>query len=200
MNRLFLFLLMTFVVIGCNKDDEEPETQQTQNFAPAVEQGLTALHYDDFNTDAPQMAPGTYEKGARFTQTQLTSVAGGRLVKVQYYMVEKPTTAQLRVYTSGSGADGPADLVYSENVLPEMQRSSWNVHTLSDSVFIDSEMLWITLRYQVSSQEKYLGCDPGPANANGDWIFEMAEQNWERFIDRTGTNINWNIRGVIEPE
>jgi len=200
MNRLFLLLLVALVAIACKKDDEEPETPQTQNFAPAVGQGLTALHYDDFNTDAPQMEPGTYEKGARFTQTQLTSVSEGRLVQVQYYMVEKPTTAQLRVYKAGSGSDGPADLVYSENVLPEMQRNSWNVHTLSDSVFIDSETLWITLRYQVSSQEKYLGCDPGPASTNGDWIFEMSEQNWERFVERTGTSINWNIRGVIEPE
>lgn len=193
-------MLMALVAIACNKDDDEPETPQTQNFAPSVGEGLIGLHYDDFNTDAPQMEPGTYEKGARFTQSQLTSVTDGRLVQIQYFMVEKPTTAQLRVYKSGSGSDGPADMVYSENVLPEMQRNSWNVHTLSDSVFIDSETLWITMRYQISSTGKYLGCDPGPANANGDWIFELAEQNWERFIDRTGTNINWNIRGVVEPE
>jgi len=197
MHRFLIAFCIAIVFVSCKKD-EDPEPDMVQNHAPALAEGLKGLHFDTYNIDAPTLLTGTYEMGARFSGSKLNEVMGGRLVQIQYYMMEKPNSAQLRVYAEGSNV--PAQMIYSANVLSEMERNKWNVHHVPDSVVINSNQLWITLFYQVSTEQKYLGCDPGPANANGDWMWLMADQNWERYESRSGTSINWNIRGVIDPE
>lgn len=185
------------VLVACKKD-EEPEPEMVQNYAPALGEGLLGLHYDTYNVDAPEMLPGTYEMGARFSGNKLQTVSGGKLVQIRYYMMEKPIAAQLRIY--GQGATSPSELLYSQDVMSEMERNKWNVHHIPDSVLIESDELWITMIFTVSAEQKYLGCDPGPANVNGDWMWAMIDQNWERFENRSGSSINWNIRGVVAME
>lgn len=197
MNRLLLILLGVAVLVACKKD-EEHEPDMAQNPAPALGEGLAGLHHDTYNVDAPEMLPGTYEMGARFSGSKLQQVMGGKLVQIQYYMMEKPISAQLRVY--GEGSNAPSELLYSEDVLSEIERNKWNVHHIPDSVVIESEELWITLFYTVSAEMKYLGCDPGPANPQGDWMWASVDQEWNRFENRSGSSINWNIRGVVAME
>ena len=43
-----------------------------------------------------------------------------------------------------------------------------------------------------------LGCDAGPTDGGGDWLFRDSDGEWDSFRQRAGgESINWNIRGII---
>lgn len=193
--RPILFLILIPLLFSCKDKDNDPPP--VQNNPPALSSGQVALHHDDYNMDAPELEVGQYRVAAKFTASEMEQMQGGRLVAVQYHMAEKPTSATVRIF---KGDDINAETqVYSKNVLPEMNRLNWNVHQLNDTVYVDDQPMWIALYFTASSAQKYIGCDPGPAHANGDWMFASSDNEWIRFVDRTETSINWNIRGVVEP-
>lgn len=197
LSLLFCLGLAGLVLVSCKPEDEEPPPPEVQNFAPGVGQGKISIHHDDYNTDAPVLEPSTYEMAARFLTSDLSASTGGQLVGVQYYMYLKPHQAELRVYKGGNNA--PGNIVYTADLIQEMSANAWNYHAMSDSVLIDEQM-WIGIWFEVLGEEKYIGCDPGPANPNGDWMFDESDGDWIRFINRTEANINWNIRGVAVPQ
>lgn len=197
MKKILVLLLIFPLIFSCKKEEEEPEPDVAMNYAPSVGAGKIALHHDDYNTDAPIMEPGTYEMAARFSATDITSASNGELVAIQYYTELKPHQAELRIYSGGFNA--PESVVYTADLIPDMNTNSWNTHEMLDSIPMEAP-IWIGIWFQVLGEAKYIGCDPGPANENGDWMFSEADGDWERFETRTGTSINWNIRGVILPE
>jgi len=43
-----------------------------------------------------------------------------------------------------------------------------------------------------------VGCDPGPAVPDGDWLYSSADGQWMALSQRFRVSINWNIRGTVE--
>lgn len=192
---LLLIIAPAFVFFGCNKDEEEEEVR---NYAPELPSGTVGLNHDTYNVDAPLLVAGLYEQGSRFSAADQAGMIGGRLTQIRYYVASEPVGAEVRVYRNGSNL--PEDLVYSASVTDEINRSSWNIHTLSDTLLIEDSPLWITVRFQAGFEGRFIGCDPGPAHGSGDWMWDDADGTWSRFLNRTGASINWNVRGVVDPQ
>jgi len=193
--RTGLILLSMLAVFACKKKEEEPT--EVRNYAPGVPAGMAYLNHDDYNIDAPVLPSGTYETAVRFTNADQSTLVNGRLHAVQYYVSSKPAQIQLRVYQGGT--NNPGNLVYTANLISEVERTKWNTHTLSDTITINNSDLWIGIRFTTNVEGKTIGCDPGPATANGDWMWDALDASWIRYSNRTATSINWNVRGVVEP-
>ncbi len=179
---LFLFCLSLFV-FSCDKDDDD----------------LTAdLVNDRGLNDAPYLLAGEYIVASRFPASEMSSFQGKKLEGIEYYLKNKPTQAEVRVY-NGSTGDEPGTLVYSKSVTVEMDAESWNLHTLSDDIEITGEDMWIAVRLVLNAEDQTIGCDVGPAVTNGDWISSSTDNIWTTYREFTSpeVSINWNIRGHI---
>lgn len=196
MKRCFLMILIVPLMLACKKDKEPDEPQPTANYAPSIGQGKVALHHDDYNMDAPVLEMGSYRVAAKYNSSDIDEVSGGKLIAVQYYMAHVPSGAVLKVFKGGTNEPGTE--VYEANILAGMNAHQWNVHEMTDSVVID-EPIWIEISFDAQAETKFIGCDPGPANPNGDWMWFSGDNLWQRYVNRTETSINWNIRGVVFP-
>ncbi len=176
------FLLLT---AACGKDDEN----------------LPDFQYDRGSNTAPFFEPGTYEAAARFTPVQTGPFEGEKLTDIEFFIVNLPTSCEVKVYGQGTPTT-PGDLLYSAAVTGNISANNWNTHTLSTPVNITSEDLWLVVRVIHDSRTNSVGCDPGPAVSNGDWLLDEAgDGEWLTYRARTAdvVNINWNIRGYAAP-
>lgn len=164
---------------------------------PDVEPGFTVLNYDDGNRDAPELPGGTYEGGARFLASLMADYTGDELTEIQYYLKLVPKSGEIRIY-SGSENGTPKDLIYNKNVTIGREEDAWNTHTLSDPITLNGDDLWIVYRFSHDNSARVLGCDPGPAAENGDWLWDANDGQWLPLNQRSAVNINWNIRAVVE--
>jgi len=159
--------------------------------------GEILLNHDGSNFNAPELPANTYESAALFPSSFTGNDADNELYAIQYYIRSTPSSAELRVYRGGSSE--PDSLIYSANVLTQIINESWNSHTIPEPIILDGENIWITFRYTQLSVQRTLGCDEGPATANGDWLFDSADGFWTPLSTRTNStiNINWNLRGLV---
>ena len=193
MKYFFPIVLMMFFLLAC---EDEPNNNE-----PLIEAPLVSLNYDASNLTAPQLSTGTFEAAAKFTDNETANLQNGQLTEVYFYLLNTPQSASVKIY-KGTNQGFPEELVYSKGVTSDMSANSWNHHILDTPVDIDQRDLWIAIRLNHSQPDQTIGCDPGPANANGDWLFESADGNWDKLLRRSNNeaNINWNIRGVVDPQ
>ena len=182
-----LILVSLFAIAACNPDE------------PVIDPDFILLNHDDENRDAPELPSGTFEGGARFPASQMKDYEDDQLVEVQYYIQERASSGTIRIY-SGSNNDNPETLLFEKNVSIGEEAESWNTHTLSNPIVLNGDDLWITYRFTQATNQRTLGCDPGPAVTNGDWLWDANDGSWLPLRQRSTLNINWNIRGVIEPK
>ncbi|MEO1438180.1 MAG: hypothetical protein AAFV80_21745 [Bacteroidota bacterium] len=185
-NRFSLLMLglIVFALSAC-KDD---------GAAPTI-----ILRHDAANLAAPSLPGGTYEASARFTTTELTDAAGGTLEAVEVYIQDLPNTASIKIYTSNGGLV-PTNLVYEASIVSGLQSNAWNTHELTSDVTVDGNAdLWVTVAFSHVSDQRTIGCDPGPAVVNGDWLFDSVDNQWQPLRIRTNgsIDINWNIRARV---
>jgi len=177
------FLTLTLFVFSCEKDDD-----------------ITADLINDLGlNDAPYIVAGEYIVATRFPASEMSSHQGKSLQGFEYYLANKPTQCEVRVY-SGSNGDEPGNLVYSESVTAEMDSDSWNLHAPSTAIEITGEDLWLAVRIVLNAEDQTIGCDVGPAVSNGDFIFSAADNAWtsyRNFTSPSTVSINWNIRGHL---
>ena len=180
---LFLFLAISFTLVSCEKD-EDPITE-------------LELHLDGPNQSAPFFDPGTYEAAARFTANYTREYEGKNLEAVEFYLAELPDQCEVRIYDIGSATE-PGDLLYSAEIT-NLGSNAWNKHTLNTPLELSGDDLWISIKVTTDERSNIMGCDPGPANSNGDWTFSSEDNAWQTYRDRTNNivNINWNIRGDV---
>jgi len=184
-NTLLILLAFTFVFSSCKKDDETPEEVNDSQFS-----------YDGSAQDAPALEAGVYDLGARFPSALTDNYEGKQLEEVSFYILSVPNKCELLVFGQGSDTE-PGSLLYSANLTSSIDGETWNKHTLSTPVDITGEDLWICVRVEHGATMGSLGCDIGPANLNGDWMY--ADNVWTSLRNYTGgdVNINWNIRGKV---
>lgn len=155
------------------------------------------LNYDGDNLSAPQFLPGDYQMAARFPVSELQSYQGKFLEEVQVYMEDRPTRAEVIVYGEGTSTT-PGPIRYSAVVTTDMRRNQWNTHILSTPIEITDEELWLAIMVRHRDPMATVGCDRGPALANGDLMMD-DNGNWTdlRAFTNNAIDINWNIRGVL---
>jgi hypothetical protein len=174
--------------LGCNRDKNPLE--------PGDNTTMESLHYDAGQLSSPLLAGGTYEAAARFTAAQIGDWAGGEIVEVQFYVANRPQTCEVKIYGANSVVM-PGGLLYSADVSSATTANAWNTHTLTTPVTLGASDIWISIKFTHSALQPTIGCDPGPAVTDGDWLFSSADDAWMPFNQRSGISINWNIRGTV---
>lgn len=192
MRYIFPIFLSLFFLFACEEGNN--------NSDPVIEAPLVFLNYDASNLTAPNLSAGTYEAAAIFTSDETANMQNGQLTEVYFYLLNTPSSATVKIYR-GTDQGFPIELIYSKGVTSSMEANSWNHHILDSPIDITQDDIWIAIRFQTGQQDQIIGCDPGPADQNGDWLFENADGNWDRLLRRSNNeaNINWNIRGVVDP-
>lgn len=180
---VFFFLIAVFLSLAsCSKDDDDKD--------------FAVLGYDTDNMDAPLLPQGTYESGIRLSSGLMGQYSGQNLEKVRYYIKDLPVSCVLRIYEFSNG-NAPGNLLYSKDVRSATSALSWNEHILDPPLELTGSDLWLAIRYTQQGTQRTMGCDPGPAKFNGDWIWDEADGLWLRLIERSQTDINWNLRGYV---
>lgn len=150
------------------------------------------LQYDGRQDSSPNLAGNTtYRAAARFTASQTAALAGGKLTQLQFYIQTVPDSCKVLVYGAGT-ASSPGALLYSATVIPT--GASWNNHDLTSDVTVPSGDFWLAVEFTDTNTQPTIGCDPGPAVADGRWLYNSGTGNWAPFA----ASVNWNIRGVVE--
>ena len=73
--------------------------------------------------------------------------------------------------------------------------NKWNTHTLTQAITLKNEDIWLSIEFKFPGSRRTVGCDPGPALPDGDWLFNSMDGQWTPFNKRTGgASINWTIR------
>lgn len=182
---LIALLAPCLLVGGCHHDTLDPPTMTFH------------LRHDGDNVNAPTLDPATYEAAARFTSAQTAAVTGGMLTEVEYHLTFAPASLEVKIYGAGT-ATSPGTLLYSANVAAGAMTNAWNRHTLATPLAVPTGDLWIAVRFAHASPQKTIGCDAGPAQAGGDWLYSSTDSTWTPFNQRFPISINWNIRATVE--
>ena len=182
-SNLFLLLVGILLFSSCNKDDDT-SLEDT-------------LHYDGANQSAPNLDADTYEAAARFDASRTAEYTGRNLDRVSFFVGELPTQCIVKVYGEGTNSQ-PGNLLYSADVTDKLTGLDWNNHRLTDPIEITGEDLWISIQFTHTGTLRSIGCDEGPAATDGDWLYQLSDNQWLTLRDRLPININWNIRGHIK--
>ena len=185
MKKLLPFLMLSFLVafVACDKDDDRDSS--------------LLLSYDGSNANAPDLPAGNYVFGVRFPPNETEVFKDSMLTEIRFYVKNPPRNLYARVYGPGSN-QSPGDILYESTALTALVESeSWYTHTLTEPLLITGEELWLGISFSHDSNLRSIGCDSGPAVANGDFIFDQSLNTWSKFSDETPESVNWNIRGKI---
>lgn len=183
-NILFSFvLLLAFAVYAQNRPNE-----------------LVEVHYDNDNFTGIGTANADLIIAAKFTQEILAPFVGKALaqVKVYIYNATKGDTGILRIYGPGTLVT-PGELLYSSPPV-HVDSNSWNIIPVSEFVTIPASDLWVGFeaRSGPSGSHSWAGCDSGPNNPDGQYIY--LSDSWFRLTALGAAfTYNWNIRAVIDP-
>ncbi|MEM1119349.1 MAG: hypothetical protein AAGJ18_02815 [Bacteroidota bacterium] len=182
MKKIGIFLVgLALFLVACGDDSRSIET---------------SLRYDGDNFNAPLLEPGTFEAAARFPTNVTDNFMGQSLTQVSYYMASTPQQTTLKIYEGGS-ATVPGTLVYEASLTGTITQNAFNVHVLSEPLEITGEDLWLSISMRTNRPLQMIGCDPGPRDPNGDFLFRSIDNEWTTFQALSGESINWNIRGVV---
>lgn len=185
-------LMIMLLGASCDRQSIEP--------APEVLPPAVQLNYDGDNVTAPLLPGGVYEAAVLFTPVELIGLAGKQVSEVILFIQEVPLSGTVRIFEGSSNGE-PESLVSSQGVRSDLVENSWSRISLTSPVTIDEEKdLWLTFRFELSGDSQTLGCDSGPADVNGDFLFDGSDEFWQKLSSRTsgGININWNLRMVVD--
>lgn len=190
-NTFYFLLIFALFAAACGDDDDDGQ-------GPIFPNAESIINLDAENFSAPQMPAGQYEMAAFFPASFMQQYQGRFLKDVSVYLTNVPAATAFFIYGPGIGGTSGA-VLYNADVSSTVQTDSWNTHQLSPALEITGEDLWIAVMVDHPSTFGSVGCDEGPANANGDLLFEYGTSDWTtlRQFTNNQSNINWNIRGNI---
>ena len=166
-------------------------------FIACEEEDLTnVLFYDGENFSGPELPAGTHELAVRFTSNELSEHIGKKLVEASFFVGLAPEGLQLIIYGQGTDSS-PGDILYDANIDGVIQQQR-NTHLINEPIEITGEDIWISMRVRHGQTQQSIGCDAGPGQTNGDWLFRSDDPQWLPFSERGNDNVNWNIRGFVE--
>ena len=186
MHKIFYFLLTFLLLVSCGEDD-----------CCDIAEEDTLINYDGDNFTAPNLPPGDYVFAMRMPTTTLSRLSGQAIKPVQVYMYEIPFDVELVIYNESGNL--PSSERYSENITTALTPNSWNTITLATPYTVDGSTLWVGVDINQNNLLQSVGCDQGPANPNGDWLYDSADDQFIRFANRLNESVNWNIRVTLGP-
>ncbi len=181
----FFALTTAVFLFGCNAEDDQPFVDEN------------ILAYDGENVTGPILVAADYEASAQFFGADLSNSIGKNLVEVSWFMGANPSVCLVRIYGEGTSTT-PGDLLFEADVTAGVRTPGWNAITLQEPIPITGEGLWLSIAFTHPDTQQSIGCDAGPAQRGGDWLYSSEDMRWRTFSQRTGENINWNIRGRLE--
>lgn len=182
---IFIIICCSVLFYACGEDD----AMNPDGDAPT-------LNYDGDQESAPNLDAATYVAAARFTAAQIGDFADDEISAVQYYVAHMPENCKVKIYGAQT-ATMPGALLYEADVTSSTTEGEWNTHQLSQAVALSSNDIWIGIEFRHSARQATIGCDPGPAVTDGDWLYSSLDDTWTPLSQRTAISINWNIRGVL---
>jgi len=162
--------------------------------APGGNTQTLLLNYDGAQDSSPNLAGNTtHEAAARFTPVETAGMVGGELTEVRFFIFTVPDSCKVKVYGAGT-ATTPGALLYSADVTASVVGSGWNSHVLTSPVTVTGDDIWISIEFRDTVTQPTIGCDPGPAVPDGNWLYSSSSGSWAPFF----VSVNWNVRGVVE--
>ena len=194
----FCFVLLFLSGLNCGKDDTTTPTTTPPIITPPLSTctNCELLYYGQNQADAPTLDMGLYEAAARFTPSKIGTLAGKTIKEIHYFILEKPDSIKLKLYGPSNDTTDttPGDLLYSVDVTDSAKSHRWNAHILTQAITLKNEDMWLSIEFKLAGSRKTIGCDPGPALPDGDWLYSSFDEKWTPFNIRNGTSINWTIR------
>lgn len=183
-NYFYFALLLAIGFASCQDDD---------NIDPY------SLHHDGESVGSPFLPYGEYEAATHFTAGYVSQYSGKELSAIEYNVYEMPEFAEI-IVSESNGLGRPGGILFSQVVTNQLIPFSWNQLNLGVPIDLDGG-LWISLYFRNSPGESQtIGCDSGPAQGNGDWLYDDVDQQWQTYSNRVGESVNWSIRGVLQDE
>lgn len=183
LKHLLIFALGAMTFLSCG-DDESP-----------IPSDRTVLNYDGPNFAAPSLGAGLHEFAARFTNVLLRNVEGRSIEQVSFYLYNVPSQVYINISNDLTPTQ-PGNILNTQ-LVTNLQANSWNTVTLNEPFLLDGTPVWIGLEVTLNSRMQTIGCDEGPANPNGDWLYMESDLAWDTFRNWNQESVNWNIRAVI---
>ncbi|MEN0047663.1 MAG: hypothetical protein AAF806_11445 [Bacteroidota bacterium] len=175
-----LLVVAIFAFIACNDD---PELSNV-------------LSYDGENFSAPQLPAGQHTFAVRFGEDELKDFIGKSLDEVTFYAGLQPESCVVRIFAEGT-ANEPGVELYNANVTDGLLLQDWTKHKIAGGgIEITGEDIWIAIDVIHAQAQQSIGCDAGPNQTDGDWLFRSDEPGWKSF-SAGPESVNWNIRGVV---
>jgi hypothetical protein len=188
-----IFILLIVLITGlisCKKSDIINN--------PKIKDPLISLNYDGNYFDGPSLFAGNYKAAVKFDAAIMASYINGEITEMWFYILQKPYTFKVSIYESNGGGN-PDSLLFRKSVLGTLVENSWNQYVFDKPIKITGKEIWAALEFQTSVEQKIFGCDAGPAANNGDFLWDETDSLWSTYRQRTGENVNWNIRLAINP-
>ncbi|MBK8565911.1 MAG: hypothetical protein IPN76_21845 [Saprospiraceae bacterium] len=179
-----VFLMAFSLLAACSDDDANPS-------------GTTILKYDNDNVSGPLLAAGEHELAVRFPASLLADHVGENLTEVQVFVGNQPAACRIRIYGQGD-AFTPGAKKYDADVTNSVATRQWFKHAIATGFEITGEDVWIGIYVEHTVEMNSIGCDAGPRQPNGDWLFSGSDLSWKTYQERTSEGVNWNIRAKIE--
>lgn len=154
------------------------------------------LHYDGENADngIGSSAGGTFEVAARFPAATMAAFNGSTLDEVRIFLNDAGSDAKVKIYKDGATGDQPGDLLGEQTFTGNV--ADWTNVALGTPISLDGSGIWIAYEVTLGPAIYALGCDAGPHDPNGQWIYSGG--SWAKLADLAPSlTYNWNIRGVI---
>ena len=181
--KLLYLVIFGLFIASCGGDEEE------------IPNDRTILSYDGENLTAPTLPEGLFEFAVRFPPNLTRNVEGRSIEQVSFYLYDAPAQMYLNISTDFT-TSVPGDILNTQ-MISNPRPNSWNTITLDEPYPIDGGAIWVGIEVNLDRTMQSVGCDAGPANANGDWLYQEIDQTWDTFRGRTGESVNWNIKAII---
>jgi hypothetical protein len=182
--RLLSLLLLVLAVAACGDDEDQLGAE---------------LSYDGPNFTGPILDPGIHILAARFTSNEIANYVGRDLERVSFFLGSVPEKVEVVVFGEGTPTS-PGPELYRLDLTQRATPLQFNDHRLQTPITLTEQDIWLAVQVTHSSREQSVGCDAGPRDPNGDWIFSAGTPGWTTFNESTGgsESVNWNIRGYVE--
>ena len=185
MKKYLLVILLAVGLMGCGDDDECCEVTDEE----------TLLNYDSDNANAPNLPAGEYVFAIRLPLTLLSRLEGQSIRSVSVFMYDIPSDVDLVVFDEFNNL--PSRELYTQDITSSLSPDGWNMIDLDTPFEVTGATIWVGLDIDNQQMMQSIGCDLGPANVNGDWLFDGADGQFIRFANRVNDSVNWNIRVIV---
>jgi hypothetical protein len=181
--QIVLLLLPILFFSACNDDDDNEADLST------------TLSYDGEPFSGPVLPFGEHTFAVRFGEEELEDYKGRFLEEITFYAGEQPELVDVVIFGPGTSTE-PGTELYKARI-SGLSLPDWNDHTLATPIEITGEDLWLGVRVLHTQTQRSIGCDAGPNQQDGDWLFRADDPEWKSFSATTPESVNWNIRGRV---